>query len=98
MALGTQERQLVAVQVLDGEESTLPYTGTVRLAALEVDMVVETNADVTRGRYLEVFDEWTQQWTSRLASRAGRLLGAPTDDDPVDVVVRILGVVADTPA
>ena len=98
VSLGTQGRQLVVVQVLDREELTLPYTGTVRLAALEGDVVVETDADATPERYLEALDEWTQHWTSRLAARAGRLLRVPTDDDPVDVVMRILGVVADTSA
>jgi uncharacterized protein (DUF58 family) len=97
-ALGTQGRRLVIVQVLDREELTLPYSGTVRLAALEGDVVVETDADLMRERYLEALEAWTQRWTRPLAARAGRWLRATTDDDPVDVVLRILRAIAEVPA
>ena len=97
-ALGTQGRRLVVVQVLDREELTLPSAGTVRLAALEGDVVVETDADVMRERYLEALEAWTQRWTRPLAARAGRWLRATTDDDPVDVVLRILRAIAEVPA
>jgi hypothetical protein len=88
----------VIVQVLDREELTLPYSGTVRLAALEGDVVVETDADLMRERYLEALEAWTQRWTRPLAARAGRWLRATTDDDPVDVVLRILRAIAEVPA
>ncbi len=97
-ALGVQGRRLVVVQVLDREELTMPYSGTVRLASLEGDIVVETNADVTREQYVEALEAWTERWTAPLASRAGRWLRATTDDDPVDVVIRILRSIAEVPA
>jgi len=93
-ALGTQGRRLIAVQTLDREELTFPYHGTVRLAAMEGDVVVETDADTTRERYIQALETWTQRWTHKLAVRGGDLLRVPTDDDPVDGVVRILGSIA----
>lgn len=97
-ALGVQGRRLVVVQVLDREELTMPYSGTVRLASLEGDIVVETNADVTRDKYIEALEDWTKRWTAPLAGRGGRWLRAATDDDPVDVVMRILRAIAEVPA
>lgn len=97
-ALGTQGRRLAVVQVLDREELTLPYSGTVRLAALEGDTVVETDADVTRERYLQALDAWTQRWTSPLAGHGGRWLRAATDEDPVEVVRNVLRSIAEVPA
>jgi len=97
-ALGTQGRRLAVVQILDREELTLPYKGTVRLAALEGDTVVETNADVTRERYIEALDRWTHAWIAPLAGRGGRWLRSATDDDPVDVVRQVLRAIAGVPA
>jgi hypothetical protein len=84
--------------VLDREELTLPYSGTVRLAALEGDAVVETDADATRERYLQALEDWTQRWTSPLAGRGGRWLRAATDEDPVEVVRNVLRSIAEVPA
>jgi uncharacterized protein (DUF58 family) len=95
VALGTQGRRLVVVQVLDREELTFPYHGTVRLSALEGNAVVETSADDARERYLEALEAWTQLLSQKLTARAGRLLRASTDDDPVDVVLRILHAIAE---
>jgi uncharacterized protein (DUF58 family) len=96
--LGTQGRRLAVVQVLDREELTLPYSGTVRLAALEGDAVVETNADATRERYLQALDNWTARWTAPLAGRGGRWLRAATDEDPVEVVRSVLRAISEVPA
>lgn len=97
-ALGAQGRRLAVVQILDREELTLPYEGTVRLAALEGDTVVETDTSVTRERYLQALEAWTSRWTKPLAGRAGRWVRAATDDDPVEVVRRVLREVAEVPA
>ena len=97
-ALGTHNRRLVAVQVLDHEELTFPYQGTVRLAALEGGAVVETDANASRQRYLEALETWTQQWTNKLSHRAGRMVRASSSDDPVDVVRRVLRAIAEVAA
>ena len=96
-ALGSQGRRLVVVQVLDHEELTLPYTGTVRLASLEGNTVLETNPDVVRERYLEALDQWTERFVQPLANRAGRWLRVDTQQDPVDVVIRVLHAIAEVP-
>ncbi|MCL2823891.1 MAG: DUF58 domain-containing protein [Polyangiaceae bacterium] len=97
-ALGTHSRRLVALQILDSEELTFPYTGTIRLTALEGDMTIETNANSARDRYLNALESWTQNWSVKIASRAGRLIQAATHDDPVDTVIRVLNAIAETPS
>ncbi len=52
-AIASQGRVLVVVQTLDPDEVDFPYTGNVRLRALEGGAVVETDADTARDRYLE---------------------------------------------
>jgi uncharacterized protein (DUF58 family) len=93
-ALATAGRRLVAAQVLDPEELRLPYEGTVRLRALEGNTVVETDPSVTRTRYLAALDELSARWARPLSARGGGLVRAATDQDPVDVVRRVLRAVA----
>jgi uncharacterized protein (DUF58 family) len=92
-AIGTAGRHVLAVQILDREELTLPYKGTVRLVSLEGDVVVETDADATRAGYLEALQQATDRWAKPLASRGSRVLRAITDDDPVDVLRAMLRAV-----
>ncbi len=97
-ALGTQGRRLAVIQVLDREELTLPYAGSVRLAALEGDTIVETDVDAARERYLQALEEWTNEWVAPLARRGGRWLRAATDDDPIQIVRQALRAIAEVPA
>jgi uncharacterized protein (DUF58 family) len=89
-AMASGGRVLVVVQTLDPAEVRFSFTGTVRLRALEGDAVVETDADVTRGRYLEVLDRVTEHWRRHVIARRGRFVRALTSDPPIDVVREIV--------
>jgi uncharacterized protein (DUF58 family) len=89
-ALATRGKNLFAVRVLDPAEATFPYVGPVRLRSLEGREVVEANAELARGQYLEALEALAQRWDTRLVARGGRLIRAITDDDPVHVVRNIL--------
>jgi uncharacterized protein (DUF58 family) len=83
-------RSLVVVQTLDPAEAEFPYRGTIRLRALEGDVVVETNADTTRDRYMNALASLTTGWERALVERGGRLVRATTRDAPVQVVRKIV--------
>ena len=89
-ALTTRGRAVVVVRVLDPDELTLPFEGTVRLRGLEGDVVVETDVEVTREPYLAALEAIRAQWDQALVSRGGRLVTATTSDDPIRVVRAIL--------
>lgn len=89
-SLGAAGRRLVAVQVLDPDELDLPYDGTVRLRALEGDVIVETEPTTSRARYVAAMQEVTNGWGTALAARGGKIVRASTQDDPVDVVRGVL--------
>jgi uncharacterized protein (DUF58 family) len=84
--LGSNGRVLTLVQTLDPAEATFPFTGTVRLRALEGGAVVETDADVTRDRYLHALASLEGQWRDAIVRRGGRFLQARTSDAPIGVV------------
>jgi uncharacterized protein (DUF58 family) len=92
-ALAQPGRVLVVVQLLDPSEAEFPFAGTVRLRALEGGVVVETDADSTRGRYLEALGSLTRGWSDRVVARAGRFLVATTADSPAHVVREIVRAV-----
>lgn len=92
-ALASRGRVLVVVQVLDPDELTFPFDGTVRLRAMEGDFVVETDAVATRQRYLSELEALRRAWETRVAQRGGRFVRASTDEDPVAVVRRVVGAV-----
>lgn len=89
-ALGTRGRTVVVVRVLDPDELTLPFEGTVRLRGLEGEVVVETDVEVTRGQYLDALEALRTKWETALVAHDGRLVTASTSDDPVRVVRAIL--------
>jgi uncharacterized protein (DUF58 family) len=88
--VSSRGRSLVVVQTLDPSEAEFPYRGTVRLRALEGNVVVETNADTTRDRYMGALASLTGAWERALVERGGRLVRATTSDGPVQVVRRIV--------
>jgi uncharacterized protein (DUF58 family) len=88
--LGSSGRLLTVVQTLDPDEAEFPYKGTVRLRALEGNVVVETDADTMRDRYIAALAALTGKWEKAVVDRGGRLLRAGTADDPVSVVRGIL--------
>lgn len=92
-AIAAQGRVLVVVQTLDPDEVDFPYTGNVRLRALEGGAVVETDADTVRDRYLEAMEALTATWRDAAVRRGGRFLQAKSSDSPVDVVRKIVEAV-----
>jgi len=93
-ALASGGRVLIAVQVLDPEEAHFPFEGTVRLRALEGDALVETDAELTRVRYLARLGEIAEQWSRKLTDHGGQLLQARSTDNPADVVRQTVSAVA----
>jgi uncharacterized protein (DUF58 family) len=88
--VSSRGRSLIVVQTLDPAEAEFPYRGTVRLRALEGDMVVETNADTTRDRYMAALASLTNAWDRAVVEHGGRLVRATTTDSPVQVVRKIV--------
>jgi uncharacterized protein (DUF58 family) len=91
--LASRGRILVVVETLDPSESAFPYRGTVRLRALEGDLVVETDADTTRDRYLAALASLSAEWERALIGRGGRLVRAATSDAAVKVVRDVVDAV-----
>jgi uncharacterized protein (DUF58 family) len=89
-AIAARGRLLVVVQVLDPDEATLPFEGTMRLRSLEGGVVVETDVEATRARYLASLADLQQAWDKTLAARGARFVRALTTDDPVRVVREIV--------
>lgn len=85
-AMALSGRVLAVVQVLDPAELELPFTGTVRLRALEGGAVVETDADAARARYVDALEDLTGGWRDAVLRRGGCFLRATTSQDPVHVV------------
>jgi uncharacterized protein (DUF58 family) len=94
VALSGEGRILVVVQVLDPDEAHFPFEGTVRLRALEGQNVVETDAEVTRGRYLEALAALAEGWQTRLSAHAGHFIRATTSDDAASIVRAVVAAVA----
>lgn len=97
VALAPAGRTLAVVQVLDPDEASFPFQGTVRLRALEGSAVVETDADAMRSRYLEALAKLTETWKDRLERHGGRLVRARTDDDPASIVRSLVSGLAGRP-
>ncbi len=89
-SLASRGRVLVVVQTLDADEATLPFSGTVRLRALEGGEVVETDPEATRERYLEALHVLQDRYRRALVARGARFVLARTDDDPVETVRAIV--------
>jgi uncharacterized protein (DUF58 family) len=89
-AIASRGRALSVVQVLDPAEASFPFSGTVRLRALEGTAVVETDADAARDRYIAALGQLAQRWQRALLSRGARFVSATSADDPVAVVRAIV--------
>lgn len=88
-AISSRGRVLVIVQTLDPDEATFPFDGTTRLRALEGSHVVETDTEA-REPYLAALAALEKSWESALVSRGARFIRARTDEDPVQVVRKIV--------
>ncbi|HLK39968.1 MAG TPA: DUF58 domain-containing protein [Polyangiaceae bacterium] len=89
-SLAQPGRVLVVIQTLDPSEAEFPFTGTVRLRALEGGGVVETNAEVARDRYLDALDRLTESFRRAITTRRGRFIKARTDEPAVRVVREVV--------
>jgi uncharacterized protein (DUF58 family) len=92
-SLASSGRVLAVVQTLDPAEAEFPFSGTVRLRALEGGGVVETDADATRTSYLAALGEITEGWRDSLARRGARFVSATTDSSLVGLVRTIVQTV-----
>lgn len=93
-ALASRARGLVLVQVLDPDELELPFTGPVRLRALESDVVVDTDAPRARAAYLAALEQLSASFRDGLVARGGRWLRASTLEEPARTVRRVLEAIA----
>jgi uncharacterized protein (DUF58 family) len=93
-AVAAGGRVVVVVEVLDPDEVSFPFEGTLRLQALEGGLVVETDARVTRRAYLSALEQHRQRWEKALGDRGARVVQALTSDDPVKVVRAISAAAA----
>jgi uncharacterized protein (DUF58 family) len=89
-SLASSGRVLAVVQTLDPAEATFPFSGTVRLRALEGGGVIETDADATRTAYLAALEQLAGAWRESLARRGGRFLSSTTNDSLMALVRSIV--------
>jgi uncharacterized protein (DUF58 family) len=85
-SLASSGRVLAIAQILDPVEAHFPFSGTVRLRALEGKQVVETDADHARASYLAALAQMTGEWRERAVRRGGRFVMATTTDSIVGLV------------
>jgi uncharacterized protein (DUF58 family) len=93
-ALAGSRRSVICVQVLDPDEIDLPFTGPVRLRALESELVVDTDAPRARADYEAALAEHAKKWRDGLVARGARWLRAPTSEEPGAVVRQVLEAVS----
>ena len=91
-AIATRGRVVVVVQVLDPDEASFPFKGTVRLRSLEGKTTVETD-EGARDRYLAALSALQESWRLALIGRGASFLPMTTDRDPVAAVRSIIEAV-----
>lgn len=94
--IATRSRKVVVVRVLDPVEAEFPFEGPLKLQSPEGPTLVETDGGRARAAYLEALERIARDWSDQLLPRGGALITARTDEDPVRVLRRILGVIAGT--
>lgn len=88
-AISTRGCVVIVVQTLDPDENDFPFTGTVRLKALEGGVSVETD-EAARERYLAALAAEQERWRQALVARGAKFLRMTTDRDPVLAVRAIV--------
>lgn len=89
-ALTTRGRSLQVVQVLSPAERDFPFEGAVLLRSLEGTSSVETDAALSREKYLAALAAARRQAEHELVPRGGRLLSCATSDSAEELVRKIL--------
>ncbi len=89
-ALTTRGRSLQVIQVLAPAERDFPFEGAVLLRSLEGSSTVETDAALSREKYLAALAEARERAERQLVPRGGRLLTCATSDSAEVLVRRIL--------
>jgi uncharacterized protein (DUF58 family) len=89
-ALTTRGRSLQVVQVLAPAERDFPFEGAVLLRSLEGSSSVETDAALSREKYLAALAEARRHAERELVPRGGRLLSCATSDSAEELVRKIL--------
>jgi uncharacterized protein (DUF58 family) len=89
-ALTTRGRSLQVVQVLAPAERDFPFEGAVLLRSLEGSSSVETDAALSREKYLAALAEARRHAEHELVPRGGRLLSCATSDNAEELVRKIL--------
>jgi uncharacterized protein (DUF58 family) len=88
-AIATRGRVVVVAQILDLDETTFPFSETVRLKSLEGDVTVETDA-AARDRYLKALADHREAWRNALVARGASFVPLTTDGEPVAAVRKIV--------
>jgi len=97
-SLGVGGRTVVALSILDPAEATFPFQGPIRFRSSEGNHFVETDASTARDAYLAALARNRATYRESLLARGGRFVEATTTDDPVSVVLAVLGSVEGVPA
>jgi uncharacterized protein (DUF58 family) len=88
--LTTRGRSLQVIQVLAPAERDFPFEGAVLLRSLEGKNIVETDAALSRQKYLATLAAAQQAAERELLPRGGRLRTCVTSDAPEELVRKIL--------
>ncbi|NOU30618.1 MAG: DUF58 domain-containing protein [Polyangiaceae bacterium] len=88
-SIASRGRVVVVVQILDPDEATFPFEGTMVLKSLEGNVRVESDAEV-KDRYLQALGNLQSAWKTQLVARGARWVTGTTDEDPIAVARRIV--------
>jgi uncharacterized protein (DUF58 family) len=90
--LATRGIVVLVVQLLDPDEATFPFEGSVLFRALEGQVHVESDAE-TKPHYLAALKQLQDSWRTTLLGYGARWVTATTDEAPLDVARRIVAAV-----
>ncbi|HTM46224.1 MAG TPA: DUF58 domain-containing protein [Polyangiaceae bacterium] len=88
--LASRGRVPIALRVLDPMERNFSFKGPVRLRASEAPLIVETDPEQVRERYLAALRASKDRWSEPLLAVGGQVVDCTTTDDPVQVLLAVL--------
>lgn len=89
-ALGNRQRLAIVVRVLDPVEAQFPFEGALHLRSSWGSTRVETDGASARAGYLAALEAQRHGWEERLLAHGGQLHTCTTDENPTEVLRRIL--------